>query len=398
MKGWPKYAIVGASLFLAQIIWAQDSRKLSYTGQLSSLAQYSYADRHAYGINGRYLPQLNLEITTSKGLFDLEASANLFGNVERNGGDWFHRGKIRPYRVWMRYSNQHAELRLGLQKINFGSAQLLRPLMWFDSLDPRDPLQITEGVWGGLFRYYFKNNANLWLWILTGNEQRKGWEWTANRKRFSPEAGGRFQLPVPQGEAALTLHYRSSTWIPYGTNAPAAGIDTGEFRVGLDAKIDVGVGLCLESTYQRLVKDAGLLNNQLAINVGADYTFAIGNGIGVNVEHLFSAIGDKRLMKENRTNMTALMLTYPIGLSDMISFIGMYGWEARKGYSFLGWKRDYDKVSINLNAFWNSKSGQQTTYPPIGGTKVTPMEGVGIQFIFQWTHSAEKTWCRKPAL
>lgn len=56
-------------------------------------------------------------------------------------------------------SGRVSELRLGLQKINFGSAQLFRPLMWFDKMDPRDPLQMTDGVWGALYRYYFRNNG-----------------------------------------------------------------------------------------------------------------------------------------------------------------------------------------------------------------------------------------------
>ena len=69
----------------------------------------------------------------------------------------------------MRYSSDQFELRLGLQKINFGSASMLRPLMWFDQMDPRDPLHLTDGVWGLLARYYFLNNANIWLWGLYGN-------------------------------------------------------------------------------------------------------------------------------------------------------------------------------------------------------------------------------------
>ena len=30
-----------------------------------------------------------------------------------------------------------------------------------EDIDPRDPLQLTNGVWGLLGRYYFMNNANL---------------------------------------------------------------------------------------------------------------------------------------------------------------------------------------------------------------------------------------------
>jgi hypothetical protein len=63
-------------------------------------------------------------------------------------------GDIKPYRLWARYSTSQLEIRAGLQKINFGSANILRPLMWFDQMDPRDPLQLTDGVWGILGRYY----------------------------------------------------------------------------------------------------------------------------------------------------------------------------------------------------------------------------------------------------
>ena len=52
-----------------------------------------------------------------------------------------------PTAAWLRLSTSRFEARVGLQKINFGSATLFRPLMWFDSLDPRDPLQITDGVY-----------------------------------------------------------------------------------------------------------------------------------------------------------------------------------------------------------------------------------------------------------
>ena len=93
-------------------------------------------------------------------------------------------------------------VRGGLQKINFGSANLLRPLMWFDQIDPRDPLQLTDGVWGILGRYYFLNNANIWVWGLIGNDQRKGWEVIPSVKN-KPEFGFRVQMPIPGNYLSL---------------------------------------------------------------------------------------------------------------------------------------------------------------------------------------------------
>jgi hypothetical protein len=118
----------------------------------------------------RYIPELTLEDSLSQHLsLDFEMSLNAFGTAyihslknTQTGGD------IDLYRMWGRISSSRFEARIGLQKINFGSATLLRPLMWFDSIDPRDPLQLTNGVYGLLLRYYFLNNANIWIWSLYG--------------------------------------------------------------------------------------------------------------------------------------------------------------------------------------------------------------------------------------
>ena len=64
--------------------------------------------------------------------------------------------RFKPYRLWLRYSTSHLEIRAGLQKINFGSSNILRPLMWFDKMDFRDPLMLTDGVYALLGRYYFR--------------------------------------------------------------------------------------------------------------------------------------------------------------------------------------------------------------------------------------------------
>ncbi|MDO8896287.1 MAG: hypothetical protein Q7V19_01460, partial [Bacteroidales bacterium] len=141
---------------------AQEEKSLSFSGQASAWAGLN--DEKSAWTGARYIPQLNYKIQKKKNLFDFEASANINGalsffNFDSVSAD----ANLKPYRFWARYSGDQLELRLGLQKINFGSASMLRPLMWFDKVDPRDPLQLTDGVWGLLGRYYFLNNANLWL-------------------------------------------------------------------------------------------------------------------------------------------------------------------------------------------------------------------------------------------
>jgi hypothetical protein len=192
---------------LSVYCYTQDS--LSLKGQLSAWMLYNGANDLPFYAGGRYIPQLNYNMRQKKEThIDFEASVNI------NGSAGFHpfdtivtTGRIKPYRLWARYSTQQFEVRVGLQKINFGSASLLRPLMWFDQVDSRDPLRLTDGVWGVLGRYYFLNNANIWLWGLYGNKDPKGWELSGTNSHF-PEAGGRIQLPVPAGEAALSYHYR----------------------------------------------------------------------------------------------------------------------------------------------------------------------------------------------
>ena len=124
----------------------------------------------------RYIPDVTLKAAVSRSWnADAELSADYFGLVEVRGTGVELRPNRYPtlYRLWTRLSSERFEARLGLQRINFGSATLLRPLMWFDRIDPRDPLQITDGVYALLLRYYFQDNANVWAWGLLGNSSRK---------------------------------------------------------------------------------------------------------------------------------------------------------------------------------------------------------------------------------
>jgi len=122
---------------------------LIFKGQFSGWAGYSSGAELPLIIGGRYLPQLNLDVKKGTVRYDFEVAANVSGNgimEPFSQSEWS--GTMKLYRGWARISTDNAELRVGLQKINFGSATLLRPLMWFDRIDPRDPLQLTDGVWG----------------------------------------------------------------------------------------------------------------------------------------------------------------------------------------------------------------------------------------------------------
>lgn len=78
----------------------------------------------------RYLPELLAEarIKGRTGLTVL-ASANLNATATRTVGDeWLTDAEADFYRLWARLASPRVEFRVGLQKIAFGSATLLRPL------------------------------------------------------------------------------------------------------------------------------------------------------------------------------------------------------------------------------------------------------------------------------
>jgi len=330
----------------------------------------------------RYIPQFNFgHRWNDKSLFDLEASANLFGNV---GVRFFDKsefsGDIKPYRLWARYSTNQFELRAGLQKINFGSASLLRPLMWFDQIDPRDPLKLTDGVWGLLARYYFLNNANIWLWGLYGNENLKGWE-TIRSKKNIPEFGGRFQVPVPKGEAGLSYHHR----VADGTTVPDSITEADnipENRFGFDVKFDMIVGWWIETSWSNYNAETGNYRNQEAINLGVDYTFGIGNGLTIVYEQLIASVDQNPFEFGNVTTFSLLSFTYPIGMFDNLSAIVYYDWTNSKAYNFLNWQRQFKKITIYLMGYLNPKE----YYIPTQGAGEMLFAGSGIQFMLVYNH------------
>jgi hypothetical protein len=199
------------SFMAAAISAAQPEGNIMVRGQLSGWVNVNPANDLPIWTGIRYIPRLNYGIPFGGNkLIDFELSPSLSGNTGlRPFGNYETGGDIKSYRVWARYSSARLEVRAGLQKINFGSASLVRPLMWFDQVDPRDPLQLTDGVWALLGRYYFQNNVNIWVWGLYENEGPKTWE-TGKTGAGEPEFGGRFQVPVPRGETAISFHHRKT--------------------------------------------------------------------------------------------------------------------------------------------------------------------------------------------
>ena len=362
------------------LILEEDSIRLK--GQLAMFAGYSSANvQHVSGA-GRYLPQLEYFYMLPKGQsLDVELSVNMFGAFNHQISDsllWD--SKVKLYRTWLRYTAKQFELRAGLQKINFGSASILRPLMWFDHLDPRDPLQLTDGVYGMLGRYYFLNNTNLWLWILYGNQEPRTWD-LGKTMKTTPEFGGRYQQSLMNGEAGLTVHQRyaeSST-----SQTPGLVFSrVSERRIAIDGKWDVGAGIWFEGLWINRNKDLSALTNQHLLTLGTDYTFPLGNGITALLEHMYTGSARNPIGADMKQQITAGMLSYPLSIFDALSYIGYYSWEKKNLYSFISYKHQFLLCAFHIMAYWNPVNYEIPFQQDIKAN----LGGKGIQFMLVYNH------------
>jgi len=329
-----------------------------------------------------YIPEFLVNKSLSQNYaLDFDLSLNTNGTIHLQSQEGTQTsGDIKLYRMWGRFSSSRFEARLGLQKINFGSASLLRPLMWFDRIDPRDPLQLTDGVYGLLMRYYFLSNANIWIWGLYGNNNTKGWEFLSTKAR-SVEFGGRFQHPVGNGEIALTYHHRQ---IDPNQNIP--GLDLAdvssvpENRLALDGKWDIGIGIWFEGALTHQNSEQLPSPWQRAATVGFDYTFGIGNGLNLIGEYFVYTSSQEVLGSGDSLKFSALSLNYPLSMLDTLSCILYYDWRNKNLYSFLNWRRTYDQWIINVIGFWNPEIFQ--IYQNLTENNMFAGKGIQIMVIF----------------
>lgn len=365
--------------FLSGSLWA---RELRFSGQASAWTNYNRSLELSSWNGVRYLPQLNVAWgSVTKGLLDLELSANVNGTAATLPFDTLYRkGQLKPYRAWLRFATQQLELRAGLQKINFGSASMIRPLMWFDQLDPRDPLQLTDGVWGLLGRYYFLNNANIWLWLLYGNETAKTWEIGAT-SQLQPEWGGRIQWPIGKGELALSGHHRL---VDPGDLLPGMPLvdPFGESRLGLDGKWDLGAGLWFEAVWISKSRAYGDFTNQMIASTGTDYTFGLGSGLNVTAEQLFFAFNEDPFRFKQHLLFSTLSVNYPLGLSGRLSTMFYYDWTNQGFYKLLTWNYQLPVFTFYVMGYNNPKNYQL----PLSTGEVNLFAGTGVQLMIVVNH------------
>ena len=375
------------------------AKSVNLQGQLSGWSLVNIDQDGQTQIGLRYLPTVSGLVPLSSSIsLDTEVSFNMYtSTIFRSRQTTRNENNFKNYRLWFRFFTDQFGVRLGLQKINFGAATLFRPLMWFDRMDPQDPLQLTDGVYGILLRYYFLNNANLWFWGLYGNDETKGWEFIPTRKN-SIEWGGRVQHPVPRGEIAFTYHWRQTdvergipqlihlAGLPENYAELASTLldlkPATEQRFGLDGKWDITIGLWGEVVFIHRDIDWLPYKYQRMITVGTDYTFGLGNGVHCLYEHFWFEISEKIFGAGEGMEFSAFTVGYPLGLLDQLSGMIYYDWENKEWYRFVQWQRMYDNLSFYLIGFWNPDQFQ--IYQNL--TEASVFAGKGFQIMLVFNH------------
>lgn len=360
------------------VVWNRiQAQPVSFSGQVSSWNQMQTRnDERVYEIGMRYLPEYSRTVyQKSQYLIDAQFSANAFGVRSQDDSKF----DMDLYRAWIRFATPRFESRLGLQKITFGPAKLLRSLMWFDRLDPRDPLQLTDGVYGLRLRYDFENLSSIWLWGLWGLGQQRGLDIIPNRKQ-SPEYGGRVQVPAGPGEIALTAHHRmtnASQWSgAVSMNSPVA-----ENRLALDGVWDIGVGIWFESACVHADYHLKTLNWQTFTTVGMDYTLPLANGIYLLGEHMMITMGETLFDPSEQWGSSGMMLSYPLSWLDAVSLYSVYNWDTDMAYQYFSWQRTLNRWVVHVGCF--KRSGGVPVFLSQTGVPLGK-KGVRLMLVFSY--------------
>lgn len=380
----PQKKILVYCFLFFQIVSFCQAQDYIYSGQVSAWFSLNKQSIESGQMGIRYIPDLSSSVPFSNNiLFDTDASVKVYGLGDyRSDLKPNYDKDFSPYRLWLRLSGSQYEFRVGLQKINFGSASIFRSLMWFETIDPRDPLQITSGVYGILGRYYFLNNANIWLWGLFGNEDPKGWEIIPTRKD-KPEFGGRLQIPIFSGEAGLSYHYRQlelSKLVPIIPTA--AETNTPENRIAFDGKWNIELGLWVEAVITHHKSDLLLYDWEQTYTIGVDYTFEVGNGWHLLTEYFVLENTNEILQSGDGIEFSAFSVDYPIGLIDKFSSIVYYDWDKKDLYRLINLQRTYDNWSFYLFAFWNPDDKNLR----LSAQESSQFSGKGFQFMIVFNH------------
>ena len=271
---------------------------------------------------------------------------------------------LENHRLWIRYSSEKIEARLGLQKIVFGPSQILRTLSWFDTIDLKDPTGQTDGVEAFRLRVFPSNSLSVWSWLINSNQDKISF-------------GGRVELSTGFGEWGLTYH-QDPTVTPQAAGQFSVIISGPHQRVALDVRYDGFIGSWMEGAF--IFSD----NSEIEmVTMGADYTLHVASGILIMTESLY--IDQKQNGSNSSQTFTAFMASIPLGMIHQIMLISQLDWDENRAYNYLRWSATYDHYSLNLILSMSPKRSEYNfteEYLP----KTLAGFGTGLQFMFIYNH------------
>ncbi len=266
-------------------------------------------------------------------MIDLEW-AYLFGRSYI--GDSLQEHHEKAYRGWLRYLTQGIDARLGLQKVSFGPSRLLRPLAWFDTIDPEDPKDQTVGVEAFRLRVFPPNSLVLWSWIMKGKSDTLSY-------------GGRAEISTHIGEWGFTFHQdpiKTSQLIgQYPYQVMIAGPHA---RVGVDYRYDGLLGFWFEGAGFIAEKQNKFNKIRYTLmTLGGDYTLPISTGLLIMSETLLSREWSNQEDASSNQNFSTFMASLSLGMFHKVILISNLDWNKNHTYNYLRWSTTFDSFSIN---------------------------------------------------
>ena len=318
------------TFYLIIIITNIFSQDLQFRGQLWFGSESTKNQSNVIKLG--YLPTLYNRLDFKSNKIDLEYSYYIDRQYIRNAPI---NTNSEHYRYWIRYSIKRFEARLGLQKIAFGPAKVLRPLAWFDGIDIRDPLSKTKGVEALRLRYFTENNYVFWFWLMQNDHKEITF-------------GGRGEISTKQGEWGITLHHDPSTaeqiigQVPFYITEPHT-------RLGLEFRYDGFIGSWFEGvSFIKTNNESSKWNQNSMFSVGMDYTIPIGRGLLVMSELLNRNGGHNAALEiEEKQTLSVFSLSLPLGIVHQLMTISSHDWKNNNTYNYLRWSIIYDTFSVN---------------------------------------------------
>ena len=259
-----------------------------------------------------------------------------------------------PYRWWIRYSTDKLEARLGLQKIAFGPAQILRPTSWFDTIDPRDPTGQTKGVEALRLKYFPNNLLSLWTWVMNTSSEKYSY-------------GLRTELSGNSGDWGFTFHQDKTEVINQVGLLPII-MSGSHSRMAIDYRYDGLIGFWFEGASLFSTNDSNVNNDLYNLaTIGADYTLPIYNGVLIMAETMqINAQPGNNIILDSIKNInetySVLMASMPIGLLHQIMAVAQLDWARSQSYYYLRWGITYDRFSLNFSLSANPRLNDYNEY------------------------------------